>query len=65
MTKDETTRLANLAFNQRQTVPAYTNGLYVISQDELHRFAELVAAAERDAVVRHVARAIEAARDIK
>ncbi len=43
-------RLADLAFDTPGiVVPAFSNGFYTVTPDELQRFAVLVAAAEREA----------------
>ena len=50
MTQDEITRLADLAFDTPDVVvPAFSNGFYTVTPEELQRFAILVAAAEREA----------------
>ena len=48
MTQDETARMACKAFETPGTEPAYRNGFYTVTPEELQRFAALVAAAERE-----------------
>lgn len=48
-------RLADLAFDTPGiVVPAFSNGFYTVTPDELQRFAVLVAAAEREACAKLV-----------
>lgn len=48
MTQDEITRLADLAFDTPGVVvPAFSNGFYTVTPEELQRFAALATAAER------------------
>ncbi len=49
MTRDDIIRMARGAFHDPDKVDAWQNGFWVITQEELERFAELVAAAEREA----------------
>ena len=49
MTQDEIIRIAGKAFETPGTEPAYRNGFYTVTPDELEHFAALVAAAEREA----------------
>ena len=47
MTHDEIIRIADKAFATSEIEPAYRNGYYFVTVDELKRFAELVAAAAK------------------
>ena len=47
MTRDEIIRIAGKAFETPGTEPAYRNGFYTVTPDELSRFAELVAVAAK------------------
>lgn len=47
-------RLATLAFDTPDTVPAFSGGFFTVTPDELQRFAALVAAAEREACAKLV-----------
>ena len=49
MTQDEIIRIAGKAFETPGTEPAYRNGFYTVTPDELEHIAALVAAAEREA----------------
>jgi hypothetical protein len=49
MNRDDIIRTAREAFHDPDAVDAWQNGFWVITQEELERFAELVAAAEREA----------------
>lgn len=59
MTQDEITRIADMAFDTTGTVPAFSNGFYTVTPEELQRFAALVAdsaaAKEREACIDIVA----------
>ena len=48
MTHDEIIRIAGKAFETPGTEPAYRNGFYTVTPDELEHFAALVAAAEKE-----------------
>ena len=45
MNEDEIIRIADKAFATPEIEPAYSNGFYCVTMDELKRFAALVAAA--------------------
>ena len=49
MTRDEIVKMAREACDP-DTVDAWKNGFWTLTQEELERFAALVAAAERDAI---------------
>ena len=48
MNQDDIIRIADKAFATPFVEPAFRNGFFVVTTDELKRFAELVAAAERE-----------------
>ena len=48
MNQDDIIRIADKAFATPFVEPAFRNGFFVVTIDELKRFAELVAAAERE-----------------
>ena len=47
MNQDDIIRMADKAFATPHVEPAYSNGFYVVTFDELKRFAELVVAAAK------------------
>ena len=52
MSRDEIIRMAREACDPG-TVDAWKNGFWTLTQEELERFAALVAEAERKAILRH------------
>jgi len=49
MTRDDIIKMAGEAVDPDIIAPAWDNGFWTLAQDELERFARLMAAAEREA----------------